>query len=46
MWVTKKTNTAVAVTIQGQVKTARIKPDDQQLEQVIKSQSTKEQVSK
>ena len=31
----KKTNTTVVVTIQGQVKTARTKPDDQQLEQVI-----------
>ena len=31
----KKTNTTVVVTIQGQVRTARTKPDDQQLEQVI-----------
>ena len=32
----KKTNKPVAVTIQGQVKTARTKPNDQHLEQVIK----------
>ena len=31
----KKTNTTVVVTIQGQVKTVRTKPDDQQLEQKI-----------
>ena len=31
----KNTNTTVVVTIQGQAKTARTKPDDQQLEQVI-----------
>ena len=31
----KKTNTTVVVTIQGQLKSARTKPDDQQLEQVI-----------
>ena len=33
---TKKTNKTVALTIQGQVKTARTKPNDQHLEQVIK----------
>ena len=31
----RKTNTTVVVTIQGHVKTARTKPDNQQLEQVI-----------
>ena len=36
MWGTKKTNKTVVVTIQGQVKTARTKPNDQHLEQVIK----------
>ena len=36
MWGTKNTNKTVEVTIQGQVKTARTKPNDQQLEQVIK----------
>ena len=41
MWGTKKTNNIVVVTIQGQVKTARTKPNDQHLEQVIKSQCTK-----
>ena len=36
MWGTKKTNTALVVTLQGQVKTTETKPDDQQLEQMIK----------
>ena len=34
MWGTKKTNKTVVVTIQGQVKTARTKPNGQHLEQV------------
>ena len=32
----KKINKTVVITIQGQVKTARTKPNDQHLEQVIK----------
>ena len=35
MWETKKSNKTVVVTIQGQVKTVRTKPNDQHLEQVI-----------
>ena len=36
MWGTKKTIKTVVVTIQGQVKTARTKQNDQHVEQVIK----------
>ena len=36
MYSEKKTNKIVVVAIQGQVKTARTKPNDQHLEQVIK----------
>ena len=39
MWGTKKTNKTVVVTIQGHLKTARTKPNDQHLEQVIKNHS-------
>ena len=39
MWGTKKTNTTVVVTIQGQVKIARTKPDGEQIKQMIKYHS-------